>query len=948
MPTKFRNILLSLGGSWLSTPAFAIMMENLQDLLARAASDRLDRGIMAYPLGNTTAYQKLKYTELHRLAQRNSNILNNIQGLTKGSVILLHFYNHLDNIVWFWSILYAGYIPAMSTPFAHNPEHRDKHLLHLREVLDNPVCITTEKLLELFPEQPILRLRTVEDLDAMAIADSAMAEPSTHIKSSDLAILMLTSGSTGNSKVVRLTHTQVLASLAGKSATLVLELPSHHAFLNWIGLDHVGSLIEIHLHAMFSMVNQVHVQAQDLISDPPLFLEMISRHFVARTFAPNFFLAKLRLAIEKRTSEYDFDLSCLRYIVSGGEANVVETCSAVAKLLTQYHAPKSTIVPGFGMTETCAGSIYSLDCPRYDLDNGHEFASLGSCVPGIQMRASSMLGTGIEAKTGEPGNLEVAGPIVFKGYHNNPTATAEAFTLDGWFKTGDIAIIDLNGKLSLAGRTKEIISVNGVKYLPHEIETAIEEADIPGVIPSYTLSFSHRLRNFHTEQCCVVYLPSYAPEDAEARIRVLSAITKVVMLHTGARPYVLPLDASILQKSTLGKLSRTKTSLAFGHGDYRMYEEVNNEIVEIHRKARQVLPSNKTEQMLLEEIEQILDLAKNEIGMESAIFDFGITSIELIKFKRRIEERLKLKTEISMITIMTHSTLRSLGKALQDLGAPCEYDPVVTLQAKGDKVPLWLIHPGVGEILVFFGLAKFMDRPIHALRARGFNSGESFFRDITEITTVYYKAIKEKQPVGPYALAGYSYGSMIAFEIAKVFEKNGNEVRFLGCFNLPPHIKFRMRQLDWTECLLHLAFFLDIISEQYSHDVSVELHQCSKQDAIAHITGVASSTRMAELSLSSDKLANWADLAFALQNMARDYDPSGEVKAMDVFYCEPLKIVAQNKAEWRVNHLNKWNEFCKTEPRFHEVDGSHYTMIGADHVHTFQKKLRKALQARGT
>ena len=940
----------------------------MQDLLAQAAASDADRGILAYPLDYTTACRSMKYSELHRLAQRNGNILNRLNCFTKGSVVLLHFNDHLDNITWFWSVLYAGYIPAMSTPFAYNLEHRRKHLLHLYDLLDNPVCLTTKDLLDQFPEPPILTLRTVEDLDTMAITDLEGSGPSISSRSSDLAMLMLTSGSTGNAKLVQLTHGQVLASVAGKSAVLFLDTPSHLAFLNWIGLDHVGSLIETHLHAMFAVIDQVHVQAPDVIANPILFLELISRHSVVRTFAPNFFLAKLRLALEKQASAYNFNLKSLRYIVSGGEANVVETCSALSQLLTRYNAPRNTIVPGFGMTETCAGSIYSLDCPQYDLEHDHEFASLGYCVPGIQMRVSAMLDTEVEiksgeprdlkvtraeAKPGEPGNLEVTGPIVFKGYYNNPLATAEAFTPDGWFKTGDIAVINIHGRLNLVGRTKEIISINGVKYLPHEIEAAIEEANIPGLTPSYCLTFSHRPRgpqDFQTEQCCVIYLPSYAPKDVEARMQALNAITKIVMLHTGARPYVLPLGESALQKTTLGKLSRTKTSIAFERGEYSIYEEVNDKIVLTYQKAHQAQPANATEQMLLEEVTQRLDLAEDEIGMESSIFDFGITSIELIGFKRHIEERLHLETEIPMITILTHATLRSLGQALRSFGAnaPSEYNPVVTLQSEGDQTPLWLVHPGIGEILVFLNLAKFLnDRPVHTLRARGFNPGESYFQDIPEIITTYHAAIKEKQPVGPYAIAGYSYGSMIAFEITKVLEREGDTVSFLGCFNLPPHIKFRMRQLDWTECLLHLAYFLNVISEQYSHDISARLHLYSKQDAVAHIMEVATPARLIEISLTAEKLAGWTDLAFALQSSARDYEPSGEVKVMDIFYGEPLAAVARDMADWRTNHLDKWRGFCKTEPRFHLVDGSHYTMIGPDHVNSFQKKLRKALQARG-
>ena len=68
---------------------------------------------------------------------------------------------------------------------------------------------------------------------------------------------------------------------------------------------------------------------------------------------------------------------------------------------------------------------------------------------------------------------------------------------------------------------------------------------------------------------------------------------------------------------------------------------------------------------------------------------------------------------------------------------------------------------------------------------------------------------------------------------------------------------------------------------------------------------------------------------------------------MDVFYAIPLAMVASSKSEWLENHLSKWDGFVREAPKFHEVDGAHYTMIGPDHVFSFQKKLRAVLTARG-
>jgi len=188
---------------------------------------------------------------------------------------------------------------------------------------------------------------------------------------------------------------------------------------------------------------------------------------------------------------------------------------------------------------------------------------------------------------------------------------------------------------------------------------------------------------------------------------------------------------------------------------------------------------------------------------------------------------------------------------------------------------------------------------------------------------------------------------MLAFETAKILEANGDEVAFLGSFNLPPHIKSRMQQLDWTECLLHLSYFLGLITAEHSEVMSPRLQGCTREQALRYIVEVADQARLAELALSPEALSNWANIAFGLQSMAKDYEPSGEVASMDVFFAEPLKMVALSKDEWVSDKLSKWADFCRSKPRFHEVMGAHYTMIGEDHVLSFQQTFRKALEARG-
>jgi acyl-CoA synthetase (AMP-forming)/AMP-acid ligase II/thioesterase domain-containing protein len=908
-----------------------MLFPRVSQLLENAAATYPRRGIHCYPLSELNSSRWMSYEELHMVARVNAGFLNGLDGFSKGMIILLHFEDHLDNIVWLWSTLYAECIPALSTALPQVSEHCKSHISHLKTILEDPLCLTRSSLVGQFPEDNGLRMLPVDSLSR-----TARTQPISDIDikgHSEIALLMLTSGSTGNAKAVCLTHHQIATSLRGKS--LMLPVENDLSFLNWIRLDHVGSLIEIHMHALFVGADQVQIQSADILRNPILFLEKISEHRVARTFAPNFFLAELSCVLDLENHSSKLDLSCLQYIVSGGEANVIEMCLRLSQSLQKYQAGTDVIVPGFGMTETCAGSIYNTSCPSYDSANHYEFASVGLCVPGIEIRLS-----------GES-DLELKGPIVFSRYYNNPTATAEAFTSDGWFKTGDTAMIDNSGKLSLTGRTKEVIAINGLKHSPQEIETAVEEENIDGIIAGCVICLPIRPPGAQTEQPLVLYVPSHEAMDVKATWAVFLAITRKVLLVCGARPAILPLKKEQMQRTSLGKVSRSKLRKALEDGHFRTQEIESNNAITAYQNEIWSAPANEVEEAILHELQLLLGVPAVTINLEAPMIQIGLTSVSLIILKRRIEIRLQID-EIPLITMLNHPSIRELARAIHYTEEPHHYNPVVTLSPNGTKTPLWLFHPGVGEILVFLGLAKFFhDRPVHALRASGFNPGEPFFKDISECVTVYWKAIKQLQPHGPYALAGYSYGSMLAFEVAKLLTKDGDNVDFLGCFNLPPHIKTRMRQLDWVNCLLHLSFFLDVISEEVSEQIQPTMRSLSPTEAVAYIMGVGSHSRVTELSLTSEKLEHWSHLAFGLQNMASNYEPEGTVENMDVFYCNPLAVVASDKAEWLKDHLSKWRDFAATDVRYHDVEGSHYTMLLPNHVRSFQATLQRALASRG-
>jgi phenylacetate-coenzyme A ligase PaaK-like adenylate-forming protein len=139
------------------------------------------------------------------------------------------------------------------------------------------------------------------------------------------------------------------------------------------------------------------------------------------------------------------------------------------------------------------------------------------------------------------------------------------------------------GQLNLTGSAKETIIINGVNYFPFQIQPALD--DIPGAKPNYTAAFAHRPKGSQTESVCVVYNPNYDTDDIDKRVKANDAITKAVMLQTGCKPYTVPLDSKMLQKTTLGKLSHAKIQKAFEKGEYEKYQTLNDEAIASHPAA---------------------------------------------------------------------------------------------------------------------------------------------------------------------------------------------------------------------------------------------------------------------------------------------------------------------------------------------------------------------------
>ena len=891
------------------------------------------------------------YLQLYHQAQAKAPLIANLVTQCHKSispVVLLHFDSMEDSITWFWAAIVAGVSPAISTPLPVNPNQRKKHLSHLAKLLEQPLVLTTTSLWHEIKDTENFTISTIEQLVEMH--KTAPSAPAQHLgRDISPKILMLTSGSSGNAKAVELEAAQIITAIRGKSK--LLESDKNDVFLNWIGFDHVANLTECHLHAMYLCADQIHVPARDIISDPWLFLSITNRWRVTASFAPNFFLSSLLQTVENTTiSSSLLDLSCLRRVTSGGEGNVVETATRLTNALRRFGARDDIINPGFGMTEICAGAIQNRQCPAYDVQKEYEFTSLGTPIENLRMRI--MRDNGDVAESNEIGTLQISGPVVFKKYHNNPQATADAFTSDGWFVTGDKAFINEDGSLCLSCRDSDVINLNGIKYSPQEIEMALEEArEEFGITPSYTATFSVRPHNAAREEICVLYHPTFALDDVDARIKAAKEITRIVAERTSARPkHIIPLPKEALPKSALGKLSRAKLRAAFEKAEFQQYEDRLNSEIKERKQALHKEPSTDKEKLVFEELSAMLMTESKDqcISVNDSIFDFGITSTDLFLLKNRIDGRLGPTQNIPIGALLTNATIRGIAAAIEQVAhETSEYSHFVPLQREGSKAPLFLVHPGSGDVLIFVHLAKyFPDRPVYGIRTRALYEGDNYFETIDEMAATYVEGVKKIQPNGPYAIAGYSLGSTVAFEMAKLLEAQGDQVPFCGILDSPPHFRHLVCDLGFNDVLINVAYFLELINEEYAVASQVSLTEMSEDNALEVVLANAPKNRLETLGIDKARLRKITEVTWSFGKAAKHYDPVGSIAQMDIFWVHPLLWVAQDRNEWMDKHLRHWVDFSRQSPRYHECEGVHSLMLNTDYVDGVAKKMRSALRAR--
>jgi fatty-acyl-CoA synthase len=385
----------------------------------------------------------------------------------------------------------------------------------------------------------------------------------------DVALMQLTSGSTGSPKAVRITHRNVVSNAEAMFVGAKYDLATD-VIVSWLPLFHDMGMTGFLAVPMYFGAELIKITPMDFLRDTLLWARLIDKYRGTMTAAPNFAYSLLAKRLRKQAMPGQFDLSSLRWALSGAEqvepADVEDLCEAGAP----FGLKREAIVPAYGMAETTVAVSFSecgagLVVDEVDADllavlrhavpatkgNTRRLACLGPALQGLDVRVvdedANVLpsrGVGVIQVRGEP---VAAGYATMGGFIPGPDR-------HGWYDTGDLGYLTENGHLVVCGRVKDVIIMAGRNIYPTDIERAAGRVD--GVRPGCAAAV--RLHAGHPRETFAVVVESNACTDATEVRRMEHEVAHEVFHDVDVRPRrVVVVAPGTIPKTPSGKLRRS-------------------------------------------------------------------------------------------------------------------------------------------------------------------------------------------------------------------------------------------------------------------------------------------------------------------------------------------------------------------------------------------------------
>jgi amino acid adenylation domain-containing protein len=857
---------------------------------------------------------QLTYRQLNSRANQLARYLQQL-GAKPEVLIGLCVERCLDAIVGILGIVKAGaaYLPL-------DPNYPQQRLNFMLEDAGVSILVTQQHLAKNLTQAEYAVVCV--DSDRENIARQSPANLTTNIVPENLAYVIYTSGSTGKPKGVLIEH-RGLYNLA-LAQIEAFNLNSNHRVLQFASLSFDASIFEI-VMALGSGATLYCARKESLLAGTTLIKFLQDNAITHATFPPSL-LAVLPSA----------ELPALKTIICAGEScsqNVVKRWASGRKFVNAYGPTEATVWSSFAeIGDSLRDSLAALKKPP-----------IGRPIANTQLY---ILDENLQpVPVGIPGELYIGGAGLARGYLNRPELTAQRFIPDPFsekqgeriYRTGDLARYLADRNIEFLGRTDAQVKIRGYRIELGEIEAllvqhpAVKET---AVVAEDDLSGNKRL---------VAYV---VPD----RDRALNPLELRQFLKEKLPAYMIPqafLAIAFLPLTPNGKIDRL-----------RLQSPEN--ITSNSTDKSCIPPRTPTESTLAQIWSEILNA--EPVGIRDNFFDVGGDSLLAIRLINKINHQ--FQRELPLSSLFLNPTIEGLADSLESPTNSQEWSPLVAIKPGGKNPPFFCVHPIFGVIFPYCELAFQLgeNQPFYGLQPKGIDGESSPLTRIEDMAADYIAALRTVQPKGPYFLGGWSFGGLVAFEMAQQLLAAGDEVALLAVLDTLAPVAANKPSV-WDGCKFILTtvsrsiwpFVVDYFrlvaaaEKVQSGGIAARFPKLNKMLNLAanflHPWNWKQAIMVSILSQESKK-HNWRELA--IPSMFTVFQANSQATLSYVPKIYPQRITLLRSGEkLGTSHQDPtlgWSDLTAEQVEVIRVPGNHLTMLRKPFVEVLARQLKHCLE----
>lgn len=645
-------------------------MFNYRDLSeALVALSNEDKGITIF---NTK--DRKEYVSYKQLLERSRYLCGMLQskGLTENSKVIIRCNGKMNFIYSFWACILGGFIAIPMDISQYN--YNEKVSLDVYQKLgdifllsDNPQLIELER--KFFQEKclDLNELVFTSELQTQFVEKASSPE--------DIVCIQFSSGSTGQSRGVVLRKRNIVANVIGIAERL--EIQDDDIMLSWQPLTHCYGLFVYHVLPILYGLNQYLIPTEVYMKEPLMWLELADKLRATRLGTIPFALKHYLSIYNKTANRAKLDLGCIRSITIGAEQVTKELCTEFVNQLAPCGLSNQVMIPLYGLAEsvTVVGLqepgkplvSYIMEQDSIEIGKKIDFRQATEEEHRVEMleigKPLSTIMVDIKddnlCSVGEAvvGHIFIKGDSVTTGYYQDSDADEYAKRCEGWFDTGDIGFM-VNNRVTVIGREKELLIINGKKYSCIEVEEIVKKG-LKEQLTSKIVACSGLNAKCNMEQS-IIFIQSQSnmevKKEREEFLSLSQRVRNILFESLGIIvDYILPIDE--IPKTFSGKTQRVALVKRFLRGEFDMVVSKLSEDSMIKQGEKETVSQSKVLSSLVAIIEEMFHVKVTDTDL--AFKDYGIISINIPPFLVKLNEA--FHTDIKTSSLFNYPSIRQLA-----------------------------------------------------------------------------------------------------------------------------------------------------------------------------------------------------------------------------------------------------------------------------------------------